>query len=170
MKERNFLKLLIYLWPFLLLVVLLTLFFRLRPTPNGGVAALTLPETKKIAISTLMEVNKFIISVAYIIIGFCGSVLAGKIFTKRTRASDFFLFLGCVLALIAIFLGYYLYDTLILLLNNNITDLEEDTILWIRKWQFFFIVSAAISFLIFIYNNSLKITLSNEPDLEKEMD
>jgi hypothetical protein len=145
-----------FLWPVLLLVGVSLLISYFLPAPMGGVKNTNPSDPQKTAINIVIEVNKFVISTAFLILGFFGSILVGKLVINRNKIGDAFLFSSCVFALISIFLGYYLYDALITHLNNQIVDMETYHIQWIRRVQFFSIVSSAISFIVFNYINSFK--------------
>lgn len=160
-KPFMILKFLKLIWPFLLLVALTSMFYFLMPKIKGG-PNIPLTETRKIAIDTVVEVNKFVISVAFIIIGFLGSILIGKLIVKRNSFDSALLYLSCIFGILAIFFGYLIYDGLVILLNNSISDMENDYIEWLRRAQFICVISSTLTFLIFIYNNSFKTEKSDK--------
>ena len=135
-------------WPFFIIVIVVgaTYFF----IPNREPALIeTIPENKKLAISIINEVNKFLVSIAFIIIGFFGNAIFGKIEVQLTNRLNTIFFISSIFSLISIYVGYELYNSIIEGLINGVVDLDSSYIIYLRKFQFISVIISAFTFLIF---------------------
>jgi hypothetical protein len=125
--------------------------------------------TKKAALDIILEVNKFLISVALAIIGFLGTVILGKIQYTKGRLANSLVLTSCLFSLISLYLGYELYNILITELSNSIVDFNVPEIDFLRKYEFISIIISAGLFILFI-NKTIKISNDEAVDTVHTMD
>ncbi|MGB8192040.1 MAG: hypothetical protein WCF67_08980 [Chitinophagaceae bacterium] len=152
-------------------MIIIAIYFFL-PDPEGGEATTTVVPTMKEALDIVVEMNKFLLSIAFIIIGIQGGAIIGKV-KLRLRLSihlEILFFLSTVTAVMSIFAGYYLYEMLVVHLTNELPDLKAGPITYLRNMQFMLMLASVFFFAWYLFNYYLFSGTFKTPEDEKLFD
>ena len=122
----------------------------------------------KLSVSIVVETSKFLISIAFVIIGVLGGSIIGKTtITMENNAFRFLLFFSSIVfAAVSLVYGYLLYDKTLVLFSSSVPDINADVIQFCRKRQFVTLVLSALFFIWYLFNYyfyQLKKKKADEP-------
>lgn len=126
-------------------LICLVVFVPDLPKPDPGLQAGNLSDSSKAAITVLVETNKFVISLALIMIGAIAALLFKRDMEFREHALSMTLAVAaCVCAMLSVYYGYNLYIFLINQLGNKLFKLDPKLVAQLNSQRLWFLLSAGI--------------------------
>lgn len=126
-----------------------------NPAPQGGEELENIDGITQQAIGLFNDINKFITSIAFIIVGFLGNVMIGK--TSLQHRESFFslvLFFGSLLlAIVSIFYSFLSYSKLFELVAERIIDVKNKQLQYAQSRQFWTLFASVFLFTWYLFNS-----------------
>jgi len=123
----------------------------------------SIPATQKEALGIIIEMDKFLVSLALIVLGVLGGSIIGqvKIQLPSSTFMEILFFSSIITAIASIFSGYFLYSTTVDLLINNIVDFKTKPVTWFRNLQFISLLVSVFLLAWYVFNCYLEIKKSS---------
>lgn len=123
-----------------------------KPGIEEHTECLTALQSKNIDL--LIEMNKYLISIAIVIIGALGSIKIGKqkVEMKETLWTIGIYFTSILLSCVSLLFGYILYTKIYNLLAHNIVNMLSSQLIDVRNYQFLFLMLSTVFFLWYLLN------------------
>jgi len=137
--------------PIITIIILGIFIYNLLPQYSPGVVA-DPTESQKKALDIIVEGNKYLISIAFIILGFFGTVMIGDKKVRKNFFLNILLLVGAALSVLSLIFGYELYDSIITQVQSEIWDFKSDRIIKLRQYEFITLILSSVCLIIFIYN------------------
>ncbi|HXB32593.1 MAG TPA: hypothetical protein VNV35_04195 [Puia sp.] len=110
--------------------------------PSAGVA-------KSLDVS--IEEDKFLLSIAFFVVGFFGAVIIGKATIPQTTLNRVLVLLTATLGICSAYFGYLRYETLNDLVRNNMWCLDSNRLEVLKGLQFYTLITGCLAFVVLAY-------------------
>lgn len=139
----------------------------LMPAAEGGVYKDDIDGVAKESIDLLGEMNKFLSSTAFIVVGVLGNIIIGKtkVDFRETAFSTILFFGSMIFALLSIFYSYLSYSKLFEIVSTHLIDFNNRQLAYAQAVQFYTLFISVVLFAWYIFNVYLGV--KNSPPEDK---
>jgi hypothetical protein len=134
--------------------IIALLVFASIPDPVPAMLKPDVDASTKQSVDTLIEVNKYLISIAFVVIAVLGGAVIsdkGSVIQKNFLLIILF-FASNLLAIVSLVYGYLLYNEIIDVFSNQISSVTTERISYFRQKQFISLIVSVVAFSGYIFN------------------
>ncbi len=139
---------------YILIALIISIFiYRDIPIKQPAITATVVDPGTQESLNILIETNKYLISIAFIVIGVIGGsvIKDSENFKKGVLFITLFL-ISNIFAIVSLVYGYLLYNEIIDVFSNSISTINTERIIYLRKKQFLCLIVSVITFSWYIFN------------------
>lgn len=130
------------------------IFYNILPDPTISEYHEDIDDVTKQSLALVNDMNKYLTTVAFAIVGVLGSIMIGKVKTghQENIFTSIVFFLAIILAGASIYFGYAIYSRVFEIVSYHMMNVHEANLEISQNWQFGTLLGAAFLFSWYIYN------------------